>query len=193
MGRQYELEKILKCIIDDKELDDYLARQGRQDFDLGVEIALLWIDKLCEHLAKPNDPAEILQSVKTVFKADSLLLLYNTLRRAEVIYSDIAVPSKVLEALLQRDRFYGRLAEIRFTHFFDSASSELASLPAQHPKVYRLLAVPVFYKNAPSGCLALIGRTPEKEFTSTHAMVLSLAASVLSVARAFDELKEELE
>ena len=190
MGHLTELDRVLKSIFEEDRIGDLLMVDGGYDFDLGMEIALLWLDKLCEHLSQPKGGRGILQSVKTVFRSESLILLYKKDHRAvDVIFSDISVSDELLGILCGPNGFYQKLANIRFTRCFEKDAAELASLPPGYPRVHGAIAVPIFLHGVPSGCLAMLGTCPGQNFGTSHAMVLSLAASILSVANAFDELR----
>ncbi len=192
MGRPSDIEKVLETVFRENGIGGDMLFEGGHDFDLGLEIALLWLDKLCEHLVKPGRQGGILKSVKAVFKNEWLVLLQKTGDTTEIAFSDIRLSRKYLIPLCRSGGFYEKLASIRFTRCFDDDSRELASLPDGHPRIRKALAVPVFINGVPSGCLALLSESSDRRFCTTHAMVLSLAASILSVARTFDELREKL-
>jgi hypothetical protein len=190
MGRLTELDRILESVFEEDRIGDLLLVDGGYDFDLGIEIALLWLDKLSEHLSHPKGARGILQSVKMVFRNESLILLYKNGHGAvEVAFSDIHISDELQGALCGPNGFYQALANTRFTRCLKKDAAELTFLPPEYPKVYEVIAVPLFLDGVPSGCLAMVGTCPEGDFRTSHAMVLSLAASVLSVAKAFDKLR----
>ena len=192
MGHFLELEKAIQAILRENGVNDRMLIEGGHDFDLGLEIALLWIDKLCEHLQEPKTPGGILQSVKSVFRNESLLLLYKTDKAVQVVFSDVPLKKQVEKRLCGPQGFFTKLANIRFTRCLKSDADEIRGLPKECPPIHQVLAVPLFLGGVPSGCLAMVSLTPEARFSTTHAMVLSLAASILSLAKTFDELRDKL-
>ena len=160
------------------------------DFSFALEVALAWVGQLEAELDFLNKPAVLAQSVKSVLGEVGLILLELSNQETMVLYNGFEIPDALLENLVQSNGFYGTLARIRFSKFYEADSTELVALNSTgHPRIESLVAVPVFFESAPSGCLAAASTTGRGRFDPAHAMVLSLAGSVFSLARELEVLR----
>jgi hypothetical protein len=148
--------------------------------DLGLEISLCWMELLKDYLLKTRNPKPLLDSLRALIK-EPLLWLTLENGKAVVISSDFEVPTDVLKELCTPSGFYGKLATIRFTHYYSERSDCLREIvEAGHPPVRRWVAVPICEDGEVVGCLSAAGRR-YAAFDHRHGMLLSLAAMILSI------------
>ena len=176
-------EKSLVPLERENELSVCL-RKGTSDFDFGLEVALTWLGQLEARLASLAEPSEFIHSVKAVLGDVQLILLEVSSGQTTILYQDFEMPKSKTKRLCRPKGFYGKLARIRFTKFFnrDFSSTEILT-PNGEPPVESLVAVPVFLNGAHVGCLAAASREKNHILGSREAMVLSLAAAFHSLAR----------
>jgi hypothetical protein len=153
------------------------------DFDFGIEVALSWLGQLEARAASLKDPFVLVDAVKSVLGEVHLVLLEVFENTTVISHSDLDLPPQVASRMCRPRGFFGKLSRIRFTRFWARDDAPISTV---QPEMESLVAVPVFVKQVPGGCLAAVTNRPDHILGPTEAMVLSLAAAVYVLSREID-------
>jgi hypothetical protein len=160
------------------------VRRATSDFDFGLEVALTWLGQLEARSTSLAEPSMLVHSIKSVLGDIHLVLLEVSSGETTLLHHDFKMPKSKIKRLCRPKEFYGKLARIRFTKFYHRDFGALETLASNgESAVESLVAVPVFLRGVPKGCLAAASSAKDHILGSTEAMVLSLAAAVYSLAR----------
>lgn len=156
--------------------------------DLGLETVLFLLEQGRKEKEEEDNVESLLRRCRTALQANLLYLeakqsAYQSAGdpSAVVRYTDFQLSKDLTAALCRPTSLYGHLAKIRFTHRFDNKAAEIRIAEAEgHPPVGAIAAVPIFKKDRPVGCLAVITDKP-RTFTDGYILLLSVVAEIVSI------------
>ena len=150
--------------------------------EAGLELAIAWLELYRDELMDTGNPIPLLDSLRAV-TGESLLWLRGIQGTTQIVLADVEVPLVVESALCATAGPYHDLVRIRFTHQYGRASDMISRIvQAGHPKINRMLAVPIYKKKRVHSVLAILGAN-DVSYEKKDEMLLSFVAMLISMLR----------
>ncbi|MDJ0763664.1 MAG: hypothetical protein QNJ97_11835 [Myxococcota bacterium] len=192
MTRIYHLDGSDRHDAEENPCSANSSPRGVPSFELGLEIALVLLEQIEKWVGTGQASDVFFHSVRHFTRAKSALLLASTANGAQIQFSHFDLPRDTVDEVCSPAGFYTKLARIRFAHFYPVGALELENqLPRTHPPIDTLFAVPTLREGKPAGCLAVFNRTVSDAFSKTDALVLSVAAALLSFGNTYLSLRDK--
>lgn len=192
MSKVYQLDRRRERRTAKDSYDGFRPSHWPSGFEVGIEVALTWLEQLEHHFVKGVALDGFVESVRQLLRVEAVVAIELYHGETNVLFNKFIEP-ELLRDLCSAQKFWGRLARIHFSHYLDSSSLEIRTgLSNEHPHVENLLAVPLFSCGTPAGCLAVVNREGTA-FGHRDGVLLSLAATILSLACDLEILKNKQE